>query len=401
MLSILHTVLRSRVKKMADDVYDVIIIGGSLAGSSLGILLADSGMNVLILEKSGFPRNKVCGEFLSPAVWPLFDAMKLTQAVVKLGGATIREVRFYSTRKTSSYLMPYASSEHPFGLGLSRARLDDFLLKEAMMRGCRVIEYTQAVHLETSFDIKKVHTQSEGLKEKKYQGRCVVNAAGSFNRWIQSPQSKDSKKIGFKTHFVSKISCPNSLRLYLFDSGYLGISPVEKNQTNLCGWFNSEGLNRNLDEFIQALGAKHPAFREWLNHSCRNEEWVTSGTLAPGLRKSTISETFLVGDAFAFVEPFIGQGMTFAFLSSWLLYQHLLIYFKGRYALGQISKAYQKHLRGFYESRFFWGRTFRLIHQLRLNELLVSKSPISKTLVNHALNQICAAPLSSVSRALN
>jgi flavin-dependent dehydrogenase len=46
--------------------WDIAIIGGGVAGSTAAALLAQHGLQVILIEKGTFPRQKVCGEFLSP-----------------------------------------------------------------------------------------------------------------------------------------------------------------------------------------------------------------------------------------------------------------------------------------------------------------------------------------------
>ncbi len=60
------------------DRFDVVIAGAGLAGSSLALRLARAGVAVALLDPSRFPRDKICGEFLSPECWDAFDDLGLT-----------------------------------------------------------------------------------------------------------------------------------------------------------------------------------------------------------------------------------------------------------------------------------------------------------------------------------
>jgi 2-polyprenyl-6-methoxyphenol hydroxylase-like FAD-dependent oxidoreductase len=73
--------------------FDVAIAGAGVAGGSLALRLARDGARVALLDPAGFPRDKLCGEFLSPECWGVFDRLGLTESVVQLGYHPIHRVR--------------------------------------------------------------------------------------------------------------------------------------------------------------------------------------------------------------------------------------------------------------------------------------------------------------------
>jgi 2-polyprenyl-6-methoxyphenol hydroxylase-like FAD-dependent oxidoreductase len=81
-------------------VHDAIIIGAGPAGSVAAILLARAGWSVAIVEKSVFPRRKVCGEYLSPTNHPLFAALGLADAITSAAGPPIRRMGLYARDAT-------------------------------------------------------------------------------------------------------------------------------------------------------------------------------------------------------------------------------------------------------------------------------------------------------------
>src|SRR5919197_2477942 len=69
--------------------YDVIVIGAGPAGSTVSTLLARSGLRALLLEKSRFPREKVCGEFITPDCLRVFDRLGVKERMFDAGAKLV------------------------------------------------------------------------------------------------------------------------------------------------------------------------------------------------------------------------------------------------------------------------------------------------------------------------
>ncbi len=107
-----------------EDIYDVIIAGAGPAGSSAAIHLAQAGLSVLLVEQKGFPRAKLCGEFISPECQAHFQKLGVTDEMMSSDPALISETVFYS-RKGRHVTIPSSWFGGPAALGLSRAVMDE------------------------------------------------------------------------------------------------------------------------------------------------------------------------------------------------------------------------------------------------------------------------------------
>src|SRR3982751_2079965 len=116
----------------------IVIVGGGPAGSSLAIRLTGRGFDVSLFEREEFPREKLCGEFISPECFAHFEELGLTDELFDAGGASIEETVFFS-RSGKSIVVPshWLDCTRP-ALGLSRAKMDELLLEQAQHAGANV-----------------------------------------------------------------------------------------------------------------------------------------------------------------------------------------------------------------------------------------------------------------------
>src|SRR5215212_8983919 len=119
--------------------FDVIIAGAGPAGSSAAIHLAREGLRVLLVEQKKFPRPKLCGEFISPECRRHFETLGVAGAMTNSDPASITETVFYSSRG-HHVMIPSSWFGGPAALGLSRAVMDEVLLRRAQVCGVEVIE---------------------------------------------------------------------------------------------------------------------------------------------------------------------------------------------------------------------------------------------------------------------
>ncbi len=207
-------------------VYDVIIIGGGVAGAAATIQLARAGKKALLLEKETQAHHKVCGEFIS------FEAehylKDLGVDLPSLGAERIKNIRLIHGKKSVTSSLPFTASS------LSRFALDDALLNKAsslhadVMRGITVNKLTQ---------------HSRGWSVETSQGEFNANAVflatgkHDLREWSR-PSGNQNDFIGFKMHFQLQenkmAALSDHVEIILFKGGYAGLEPIEDNKANLC-----------------------------------------------------------------------------------------------------------------------------------------------------------------------
>jgi geranylgeranyl reductase family protein len=147
------------------DSCDVLIVGGGPAGSSCAWGLAGSGLDVLVLDKKDFPRDKPCAGWITPAIR---DELRLDLDDYRQGGRVLEPITAFSVGLMGG---PEVETEYdkPISYGIRRCEFDDYLLRRSGAR-LRLGEPVRA--LERAGDWWVVNGE--------VRGRVLVGAGGHF-----------------------------------------------------------------------------------------------------------------------------------------------------------------------------------------------------------------------------
>lgn len=283
---------------------------------------------MLLLEKDRFPRHKVCGEFVSPESLRLLHALVAGtpfEALPKISCARI----FLNRKSLDIPISPPAQS-------IPRYDLDNTLLAAAKNAGAEVREET-AVRQVLPGKLFSVTIGDDTLKT-----RAVVNATGRWSHLTRFKVAEKDKWIGLKAHF-SEASPPQSVDLYFFRGGYCGVQPVSESAVNACAMVRAETANS-----LEHVFAMHPAL--WRRSRDWEQLFPTVSTSALYFRQPRTEDRgmLLAGDSAAFIDPFVGDGISLALHSGVLAGESLLPFFAGRSSLAEAhhryGAAYRKRL---------------------------------------------------------
>ncbi len=175
------------------DHYGVVIAGAGPAGSSLAIRLALAGRRVLIVDKSCFPREKVCGEYISAECKKHFAELGVNGLISSVGATAITETAFYA-RGGRQFAVPsdWFGGTGGVALGLSRAEMDNALVQRARDVGVDVIENGRVV--EALSDGTAVIRISKGA-EIRVKADLFVDATGrtrSLSKLLAPTKSREA-----------------------------------------------------------------------------------------------------------------------------------------------------------------------------------------------------------------
>jgi flavin-dependent dehydrogenase len=303
--------------------YDVIIAGGGPAGASAAIHLATRGARVLLAEQKKFPRAKLCGEFISPECALHFERLGVIDQMFAARPARLSATVFYS-RTGKSVRVPSAwFGARGLALGLSRAEMDERLLRRAREAGACVLEDAHVAGLIFDQDrVSGVRIKSGGA-EIKYRAPLTLDATGRTRALVRriGPQENGSgphraSLVAFKAHLENARIADSTCEIYFYRGGYGGLSSIENGLSNLC--FIASARD------VRAYGAD--AGRVMREVVCRNnraavtlaDARVCSPWLAVSLESfgrysvAPARGLLAIGDAASFIDPFTGSGMLMA-----------------------------------------------------------------------------------------
>jgi flavin-dependent dehydrogenase len=305
----------------AED-YDVIIAGAGPAGSSAAIHLAGNGLRVLLAEQKKFPRAKLCGEFISPECQRHFENLGLTDAITTSRPAALTETVFYSARG-HHVAIPSSWFGKPAALGLSRAVMDDVLLRRAQACGVRVLENVSVTEpILDGRDVRGVKLKING-DELEHTAPVTIDATGRaciLTRKLNNSESRSKAKlIAFKVHLRNTRVTPNACEIYFYPDGYGGLSSIEDDTSNLCFIISAELVKRhhsNPEVVMREVVMKNRRAAYTLDQAQPESEWLSASWERFGRRQPSPANGLLaIGDSAAFIDPFTGSGMLMAFES--------------------------------------------------------------------------------------
>lgn len=308
------------------------IVGGGLAGLSLGAALARAGVHVVIFEAGDYPRHRVCGEFITGLAPKTIARLGLT--------ATLADALphpdvtwFHGARRSGAQRLPVPA------LGLSRHVLDARLA---------------AAFVAAGGDLRT--------------GIRIVDTTSTPGRVFASGRRRGrSSWVGLKFH-AREAPLETGLELHLGDQGYAGLARVDHLTTNVCGLFRRRALTgRGPDlvlSYLRASGLEQLATR--LAASAIDPDSccaVAALDLEPGIRAADRIE---LGDAATMIPPFTGNGMAMAFQSAETALDPLLAYARGESDWAATCRATHAALRGRFRVRL---ASARALHPFLLQPL--------------------------------
>lgn len=350
--------------------FQVIIVGGGLAGLTAGIHLAQKGVKIALFEKESFPHHKVCGEYLSQEIIPYFEQLEIP--LDDLNPKRINRLQYSTARgKHLEVTLPLG------GIGVSRFTLDNLLFQCAKEAG---VEIFQEKVTDIGFSNKRFSVQSSN---NNYSAAQVLGAYGKRSVLDKNLERDFFKKpapwMAVKSHYKAESFPDDLVALHNFKGGYCGLSKTENEEINLCflATYKSFKQYKDPEKFIINVLRKNPFLDEFLSNAQPVfEHPLTIAQVSFSRKKAVDNHILMLGDAAGLIHPLCGNGMAMAIHSAKIASEVLLKHLKSKTGRTEMEKEYTN----------LWEREFsgRLRTGKWLQKLLLknSLSEFSQTIVS-------------------
>ena len=321
-------------RRRANEDAEVIVVGAGPAGSTAATYLARSGLDVLLLEKSTFPREKVCGDGLTPrGVKQLIDLGIDTRE--EAGWLHNRGLRVITAHHNLELDWPDLANYPPYGLVRQRSDFDELLARNAQRAGARLLEQTTVTGAITDERTSRVvGVQATAGPDKvpvTYRAPLVLACDGvsarlalsvgidkrddrpmgvAVRRYYTSPRTKDDY-LESHLELWDRSDPANPMQLpgygWIFGMGD-GTANVGLGILSTSGAFRSTDYRGLMRTWLAGLPAEWGLVEENATGKIGGAALPMGFNRVPHYRDGLL----LVGDAGGMVNPFNGEGIGFA-----------------------------------------------------------------------------------------
>ncbi len=343
----------------------VIVVGAGPAGSSTAWHLAQLGIDVLMLDRARFPRDKVCAEYLSPQASRILTNMGAMPAIENSGAAHLSGMRVRAPN--GGILQGDFAARHGFrgfrdtGLAVRRTVLDAELVARAQAAGARLMERVRVTDVE-----RDGRTQGNGGgrvtgvmaldhdgKTRTLRAPLVIGADGLRSvigrRLGLTRLGRFPRRVALVAHYRNVAGITATGEMHVERDGYVGIADVGNGVTNVALVVPARRVKEASSDraaFFQEWLASKPQLAPRFADAERIDMVRTTGPFASSSRQAWASGAALVGDAADFFDPFTGEGVYSALRGG-----ELLAPFAAKAAVALTASSHDAALRAYDEAR--------------------------------------------------
>lgn len=294
---------------------DVIVAGAGPAGAIAALVLARAGARVLILDRSTFPRDKLCGDTINPG------AVRFLRDLGYAGGPLTSGYRLRGmcvTGPTASVTSRYEADAA--GISVRRRDLDEWLLDAAIQAGVRFEPRTIVrgpLFDDANGQVRGVVLSTQGRSADVRMPALMVIAADGRRSVLarladlRAPAAR-IRRWAFGTYATGVAGMSDLGEMHIRAGSYCGLAPLDPDLVNICVVTTPAPGTRDAMHAIREVVARDPALSKRL--ACASFEGPSKvlGPLAADVRAVGVPGLLLAGDAAGFVDPMTGDGIHLA-----------------------------------------------------------------------------------------
>lgn len=325
----------------------ITIVGGGLAGLTLGIGLRQRGIPAAVWEAGPYPRHRVCGEFISGNGPAVLRRLGLYKHFEEAGAIHAETATFISGANRS----PVRKLAEP-ALCLSRYSMDALLARHFEALG------------------GELHSRTRKTETGADEG--VIRASGRQAH----PTENGWRWFGLKIH-ARNVNLTADLEMHVSRDNYVGVNRTSGGETNVCGLFRARSGQTHESAFEMLRGEPGSPLGERLASAQFDHDSLCSvAGLSLKPRRAEAKAECCIGDAITMIPPVTGNGMSMAFESAEIAIEPLSRYSRGEMNWTEATRAIAEGCNAAFAERLKWARRlqwlmFSPILRTRLGKVLL------------------------------
>ena len=296
---------------------EVVVVGGGPGGAAISVFMRRLGRDVLLLDEARFPRDKVCGEAVSPEAWRLLAALGADARIAALQPWPLRGMALTAPDGTA-FEGRYRGASRP-GFALRRRGLDHALLATARDAGVEVREGTRVSGLVLENGVVGGVVAEDAHGARAIRARLTIGADGRRSvvaRHLGLLREHASlRKFAVRGYWEGMAGLVELGEMHVARGGYCGVAPLGVTDANVAFVLDQREMRDaagDLNGFYQSALARWPRVAHRLRDARLVDPPRAVGPLALEARRLFAPGALLVGDAGGFLDPFTGEGVTLA-----------------------------------------------------------------------------------------
>jgi flavin-dependent dehydrogenase len=305
--------------------FDVVVIGGGPAGTTIASLLTEKGWSVCLLEKVHHPRFHI-GESLLPMNMPILEKLGVLEKVADIGikkYAAEFNSQVTSPEQDIFYFAKAANKDYPFAYQVRRSEFDELLFRNSKDKGVKAFEGITVNKVDLDQPVKKVWATNGTGESKEFHCQYIVDASGrdtflskKLNTKKKNPDHQMAAIFGH-FHDVERRAGPDegNISIYWFEQGWMWLIPLKDGMMSagcVCWPDYLKTRDKPLNEFLQRTLFLVPEVADRFKNAKLAADAQATGNYSYSSSQMAGDGYLLIGDAYAFVDPVFSSGVYLA-----------------------------------------------------------------------------------------